>query len=182
MRIKKPESHHEASFTFPVLSDYRVFIIFTEDFAKTATYLADRDFFNVLDSDEKYTNCVACHLHPNGRGHSYLLFKPKAHAGAIAHECWHMIYQLMEWTAIKPDDEFVAYHLGHAVQKVVEFQHDVQRRITDADSGGSGPKAGAGRVGRSRGDSSKPKDQGSVGVHGTPKVRRSKTRTRQTDR
>lgn len=181
MRIKKPKSHHEAFFLFPVLSEYRVIIVLTDDIPASVMYLADRDFFNVPEH-QQLTDCLACHLHPGNRGHSYIVLKPKAHAGAIAHETWHMIYNLMKFTGIELEDEFIAYHLGYAVQQIVQFQYEVQRRTQDADSGGSSPQAGAGGVGRSDGNSSKPKDQRIVGVHDTPKVRRGKTRTRQTHR
>jgi len=172
MKIKRPAGHHEATFMFPMLAEYRVFIVFTDDISASVDYLADRDNFNVL-SAERMTDCVACHLHPESRGHSYIIFTPKTYAGSIAHECWHMIYNLMDFTGIKLEDEFVAYHLGYAVQKVVEFQHAVQGRTKNVDSGRSSAKAGAGRAGRSLGDSSKSKTPRSTRIHGTSKVRRS---------
>ncbi len=178
MRIKKPAGHHEATFTFPVLCDYRVFVVFTEDIGASVDYLADRDNFNLISSDNRLVDCVACHLHPEGRGHSYIVFNPTARAGSIAHECWHMINNLMEFTGVKLDDEFVAYHLGHAVQQVVEFQYVVQGRTKNVDSGRISPKAGTGRVGRSRGHSSKPQSKGGHGIYGSSKVRRSKACTR----
>lgn len=176
MRVKKPTGHHETFFKFPVLSDYTVVIIFTDDIPASARYVSDRDNFNLL-GHEKLDTALACHACPFERGHSYLFFNTKAYAGSIAHECWHMIYSLMEFTGIRLEDEFIAYHLGYAVQQVVQFQWQVQGR-TKNDSRGSRSKAGAGRVGRSDRNRSKSQTQRSFGVYGTSKVRGSKTRSR----
>lgn len=171
MRIKKPVGHRETFFTIPTIANYRIIIVLTKDIAASVAYLAERD--NFFADNDRVQDCLACHLHPKDRGHSYLVFGPNMAASSIAHECWHMIFNLMQFAGISLEDEFVAYHLGYAVQQVVDFQHKTLRRTKDAHSRRSSSKASTRRVRRSRGYSSKPKDQGSFGVHGAAKVRRS---------
>ena len=176
MRVKKPVGHHETHFTFPVLSNYTVVIIFTDDITASAVYVSDRDNFNVL-GQERLATALACHACPRDRGTSYLFFSPKAVAGSIAHECWHMIFSLMEFTGVQLEDEFVAYHLGYAVQEVVDFQHVVQGR-TKNDTRGSRSKAGTGRVGRSDRSSSKSQTARDTRIHGFAEIRSRETSSR----
>lgn len=146
MRVTKPKTHHELQLGFPIFSNYQVVIVFTENIPASVAYLSDRDYFN---TPYVGASTAACHLLPEDRGIGYVLFPLRIHAGAIAHECWHAIYGLMNFAGVKFEDEFIAYHLGYLVQQVVEHQAKLVRR-ENAHSRRSGQKTGTGRIGRHR--------------------------------
>ena len=70
---------------------------------------------------EEETNAIT--VHENWE--SYIFLRPKATAGTIAHESWHVIAEIAEKTGMKLDDESAAYHLGFVVDKIHTY---VRRR------------------------------------------------------
>ena len=152
---KPPENHNETFFTFDVFGSYKIGIIFTDDVRKSVDYLSDRDYFNT-PSSQVSQDTTACHIDVNGRG--YLLFGDDASVGTIAHECWHAVYAAMKFFGAEVEDEVVAYHLGYAVNKVVDFKSflmEKERRKNDRRR--KRQEASAGRNGRPDRDRPKPK-------------------------
>jgi hypothetical protein len=109
-------------FTFPVFRGYLVYIIFTNDV--TAARAQRNDVLGVSD----FGPGVEAMHGTDGRGTSLLFFQEKASSGTIAHEAWHVVYELMRWIGASLEDEVVAYHLSYIVGQVVKFQN---RRYND---------------------------------------------------
>ena len=56
---------------------------------------------------------------------SYLFLPYDARPSTIAHECWHVVRQMLRICGAELENEVVAYHLGWLVGKV----HDIQKRL-----------------------------------------------------
>jgi hypothetical protein len=110
---------HQASFTFAVWSSFKVYFVFTDDLVAsrrkrygTAGAAADGTI------DALFTRGAG--------GYGHLFFKKDASAAIITHECCHAIWYLFEWAGVqKWDNETLAYHLGHLVGRVSDFQAKV---------------------------------------------------------
>jgi hypothetical protein len=110
---------HQIVVTFNVWSDFKVYVVFTKDLAasrikryETAGVAAD--------------SSTAALFTKGAGGYGHLFFKPDACAEIIAHECCHAVWYLFEWAGVaKWDNETLAYHIGHLVGRVSEFQAEV---------------------------------------------------------
>jgi hypothetical protein len=60
---------------------------------------------------------VAMHLFDLEKGISSVIFPEHCSLGTIVHECFHAIFRMHESVGAKLDNESVAYHLDHLVNK-----------------------------------------------------------------
>jgi hypothetical protein len=100
--------------TFEVMAYYQVRLIISRDLVKSwKGRLAQ-------GPDE---NSLAFCYHVKDQGRSYIFLQPDSSAGTIAHECWHIVHQVLSFCGVEQwDDEVVAYYLDHMVEKVYEFK------------------------------------------------------------
>lgn len=107
--------YKETIIRFPVMGDYVVHIEVTTDLIKST---ARHEETKNIDVAEDY-GALAFHIKNEGR--SFIFFPYNANPGMIAHECWHVVRQIMRWTGIDIDSETVAYHLGYLVEQTTKF-------------------------------------------------------------
>jgi hypothetical protein len=104
---------------FPVMSNYAVRLIFTDDLDKSA---AGRRL-----SSRPSVKADAFCFHVKDEGQSYIVLKHDSNEGTIAHECWHIVHRVLGYCGVADmDDEIVAYHISYMVEKVYEFKKRVQ--------------------------------------------------------
>jgi hypothetical protein len=118
--MKTHHGDYQEVLRFPVWSGYRVYVVFTEDIAKSrmARY---GTVGNAPGADALFTRGAG--------GYGHLFYKPAAAAGVIAHEAWHALWAMFKWAGVKKwDNETVAYHLGYLVGTVSRFQAKVLKR------------------------------------------------------
>ena len=110
---------YQTRIKFDVWSDFKVYVVFTEDLAKsrikryeTAGVASDSD------TGALYTRGAG--------GYGHLFFKTDASAEVIAHECFHALWHMFNWAGVQEwDNETAAYHIGYLVGKVSLFQAKV---------------------------------------------------------
>lgn len=105
----------ETKIVFPVFSDYTVHVEVTTDMAKSAKRHTETEKVEVVE------NMGAMAVHVSDEPQSFVFLPYNATPGAIAHESWHVIRNMMKWAGIELDSETCAYHLGYLVQKVYKF-------------------------------------------------------------
>jgi hypothetical protein len=116
---KSKHGDYERVVTFPVWSNYKVHVIFTDNIAESRIA---RYGDSGLAEGANALHCCA------KDGHSHLLFKlGDCTIGVVAHECWHAIRcMLVDWAGVEiMENELTAYHLGYLVDKVSEFRNDL---------------------------------------------------------
>lgn len=102
---------------FPVWSDYTVRIIITRDFATSAKMHCDSDV---------EISCKALTIHigddnDSETKQSFIFLMPDCDVDSLVHECWHVVYRMMDYFGASLEDEVVAYHLGYLTQQVYDF-------------------------------------------------------------
>jgi hypothetical protein len=108
--------------TFEVMANFQVRLILTNDFSKSA---AAR-----LGSTNREGGDAFC-FHVKGEGRSYIFLKLDSDEGTVVHECWHIVYRMLKWCGVVDmDDEIIAYHLDHLVEKVYEFKNAIKSSTT----------------------------------------------------
>lgn len=111
---------------FPVFSNFKLTVIFTEELSKTAAYISDRDFISepsAMDDVEAFTAS-------NWRkGYSYIYLQPDAPTGTVAHEAYHAVCNIMRMAGAEEEHEVMAYHLGYVVDLISAFQLKVKGRF-----------------------------------------------------
>jgi hypothetical protein len=120
----KMTSHgdYETVIRFSAFSSYRVHAIFTDDIFESCQgrYITD-------SQEDEGTDALTLTAAESGDTHMFL--QRGASAGVVAHESWHAIYAMFKWAGVKKfDNEVVAYHLGHLVDRVIDFQLKVLQR------------------------------------------------------
>ena len=101
---------------FPVFANYCVYVEFTTDIeASMEKYKQTRDVPCGED-----THAITVHIEDNGL--SFVFFPYDASVGAIAHESWHVVKNMMDYLGVELDSETVAYHLGFLVDKIYKFR------------------------------------------------------------
>lgn len=101
--------------TFPVFSNYTVYIVFTDSISESK--------FKRYGNRDETDNAHGLHVSTKS-GDSHLLYKIEdAPTGILAHEAWHAIFRMFEWAGVELDNESVAYHLGYLVQRVSDFKN-----------------------------------------------------------
>jgi hypothetical protein len=118
--VKKPKltpyNDYATWVAFDVMANFQVRLIFSDDLRRSAIarlgsppdIFGDGFVFNV-----------------KGEGRSYLFLKSDADEAVVAHECWHIVFRIMEWCGAELDNETVAYHLDHLVEKVYAFKKSI---------------------------------------------------------
>lgn len=72
--------------------------------------------FGAVDPDAEAVTQYAL----NGAG-SRIILPLKPSAEVVAHEAWHAINHILEFSGAQKDNETVAYHLGYLVGKIDAF-------------------------------------------------------------
>lgn len=119
--MKTKHGDFEKRVTFNVWSDYKVYIVFTDDLASSR--IARYETAGVAG---EFGTAALFTRRTGGYGH--LFFHKDACARVITHECVHAIWTLFDWAGVKQwDNETLAYHLGYLVGEVSDFQAKVLR-------------------------------------------------------
>ena len=106
---------------FDVMANYCVRIIFSNDIIKSAKERIGRGPGEGADA-------FCYHVHDTGR--SYIFLPLDSPPGTIVHECWHIVHRVMGYCHVTDmDDEVVAYHLDHMVEKVYEFKEAIEAAV-----------------------------------------------------
>lgn len=104
--------------TFEVMANYQVRLIFSGDLNKSA-----KARLNEAPTDDNGGGFV---FNVKGVGRSYLFLEHDAPESTVAHECWHIVHRIMDWIGAELDNEIVAYHLDHMVEKVYQFKNAIK--------------------------------------------------------
>ena len=106
--------------TFNVLARYQVRIIFSNDVRKSAIKRIGHD---PIDKD---ADAFVYHLRDTGMSYIFLPLDATEHM--VAHEAWHIVFRMFHYVHVQDmDDEMVAYHLGHLVEKIYEFKNKIKK-------------------------------------------------------
>lgn len=130
MKLVKSKQYgdYEKIVTFPVWSNYKVHIVFSEDIAGSLRKRYGKK------ADPRAGEAGAMHRYDSD-GHSHIFFKVgDAGTGTIAHECYHAVRAMMMSFADcdTMENETTAYHLGYLVSQATEFKN----ALIDAQIGG----------------------------------------------
>ena len=106
--------------TFEIMSCYQVRLIISKDLNRSAKAR--------LSTSPTETNGGGFVFNVKGEGRSYLFLAHDADESTVAHECWHIVHRIMDWCGAELDNEVVAYHLDHMVEKVYEFKKAIKSR------------------------------------------------------
>ena len=113
--VSSPMKIRKAHFTFPVFNYYTVRVVVAPDTnAALAGYRDLKEFVEKGRSREARVFSSNSH-------HCYMFLPSGASVRTIAHECWHVVKTMMDYTGIKLENEVVAYHMGYLTQKVYDF-------------------------------------------------------------
>jgi hypothetical protein len=115
---KTKHGDYEKLIKFPVWSNYKVEVIFTEDLLDS--------YFSRYGEAGLAGNPLTDALHTTQSGISQIFYAPTAPARVISHESWHAIFAMFKWAGVENyDDETIAYHLGWLIGEITEFQNTV---------------------------------------------------------
>jgi hypothetical protein len=115
---KTKHGDYEKLIKFPVWSNYKIEVIFTE--ALLASYYSRYGEAGVAG------NPLTDALHTTNSGISQIFYSPTAPARVISHEAWHAVFAMFKWAGVENyDDETIAYHLGWLIGEIIEFQNTV---------------------------------------------------------
>jgi hypothetical protein len=89
---------------------YCVWVIVTNDICKAASKVKKAD---TSSEREFYEQSAALTLHNTHKGESFIIVTPKSDVGDVAHEVWHAVRKVFEWTGAELENEMVAYHIGY---------------------------------------------------------------------
>jgi len=115
--VKKYKSIDEFHKVFFSVWGYSVFVIFAKDFSEAAKELRLKHTIKDFEDTEAAT------FHTTNLSESFLFFRPKRHVkvSTIAHECWHVVHRMLDYSGAVLDNETVAYHLGFLVGAVCKL-------------------------------------------------------------
>ena len=101
---------------FPVFVDYCVHVEFTDNLERSMAKYKQTE--NIPCGED--THAIAVHVEDAGL--SFMFLPYDVNVGTIAHECWHVVKNMMDYHGVELDSETTAYHLGYMVNKVFKFQ------------------------------------------------------------
>jgi hypothetical protein len=108
---------------FEVMANYCVRVIFSNDIIKSAKE-------RIGQGPGEDADAFCYHVH--NKGLSYIFLPIDAPPNVIAHESWHIVNRVLAHCNVQElDDEVIAYHLDHMVEKVYEFQQAVKSSIKE---------------------------------------------------
>jgi hypothetical protein len=125
--------------TFEVMASYQVRVILSKDLAKSAKLR--------LGCNPESTDGGGFVFNVKGEGRSYIFLEHEAPESTVAHECWHIVHQIMDWCGAELDNEVVAYHLDHMVEKVYEFKNAIKSSTRRSPNGKRKRRAGTKKSG-----------------------------------
>jgi hypothetical protein len=99
------------------MANFQVRLVFTNDLAKSATA-------RIGQRPEVFEGGFVFNV--KGEGRSYLFLDLTADEATVAHESRHIVHRIFDWCGAELDNETVAYHLDHMVEKVYEFKKAIQ--------------------------------------------------------
>lgn len=103
--------------SFPVMANYQVRLILTNDLQKSAN--------SRLSQPPQNADAFCYHVKDEGR--SYIFLGLDAEESTVAHECWHIVHRVLTYCGVQDmDDEIVAYHLDHIVEQVYRFKNAIK--------------------------------------------------------
>jgi hypothetical protein len=119
MKIKKSQYGDYAKWVgFEIMANYQVRVILTEDLIKSAK--------SRLGSEPGESADAFCY-HVKDTGRSYIFLPLDAPESTVVHEAWHIIHRVLTYChVVDMDDEVVAYHLDHLIEKIYEFKKAVK--------------------------------------------------------
>jgi hypothetical protein len=112
--------------TFEIMASYQVRLVLTNDLGKSAEA-------RLSTKPEVHGDGFVFNV--KGAGRSYLFLQHDAPESTVAHECWHIVHRIMDWCGAELDNEVVAYHLDHMVEKVYEFKNAIKSRTRKKPNG-----------------------------------------------
>ncbi len=114
---------------FEVMANYCVRVVLSADLIKSAKE-------RIRKGPGENADAFCFHVHDEGR--SYIFLPIDAPPNVIAHECWHIVHRVLAYCHVQDlDDEVIAYHLDHLVEKVHEFQQAVKSSIKEEETNGN---------------------------------------------
>lgn len=124
--------------TFEVLANYAVRLVFTDDVRRSAS-----ERFGHTPEGSADAFC----FHPTGSPNmSYIVLPLNVTESTTAHEAWHIVNKMFHYVNMHDfDDEIVAYHLDHLVEKIYEFKNKIQHQEVLNDHRKGTAKSGKGR-------------------------------------
>jgi hypothetical protein len=113
-KYKSIESFHKIDLS---VWGYSVFVVFAKDFSAAAKELGLKHHTSDFIDTEGAT------FHTTEQCESFLFFtsKNRVKFSTIAHECWHAVRRLLDYSGASLDNETVAYHLGFLVESVCKL-------------------------------------------------------------
>lgn len=96
---------------FPALGGFEVRVILTKNVKATS-----RALHSNADGDE-----ACCITETDKPGMCWLVFGENPTVDHIAHESYHAVVAMLQFTSAKREEEVVAHHLGYLVQKIFDF-------------------------------------------------------------
>lgn len=102
---------------FPVTANYCVRIIVTDHIANS--------FEKRLGEGKIDGSTDGCCYHDH-KGTTWMFLSPKITAGTVAHESFHVMYELLDYIGSKLENEIVAYHLGYLVDQIENFRNAIK--------------------------------------------------------
>ena len=106
---------------FPAFNDYNIEIVVAKD-VKKARQKRDSIY-------GEYTGDFSALHSSDGLGQACIILPEKSPQKLvdIAHECFHAIIGLLDWSGVA-DEETAAYHMGYLTNQVYEFVHSRSKR------------------------------------------------------
>lgn len=96
---------------FPALGDFEVRVILSANVKKTAHGLHSN-----AEGDE-----AVCITETDKPGMCWLVFSESPTVDHIAHESYHAVVAMLQFTGAKREEEVVAHHVGYLTQKIYDF-------------------------------------------------------------
>jgi hypothetical protein len=124
--------------TFEIMANYQVRLIISKDLNKSSKA-------RLNSQPETFSDGFVFNV--KGEGRSYIFLAHDAPESTVAHECWHIVHRIMDWCGAEIDNETVAYHLGHMVEKVYEFKNAIKSSTRKSPNGKRKRRAGTKKSG-----------------------------------
>lgn len=106
--------------TFEVMANFQVRVVFSDDLFKSAKA-------RLGSIPDESADAFVYHVKDEGK--SYIFLPMDASENVVVHECWHIVRRVFRWCHVADlDDEIVAYHLDHLVEKVYEFKNTIPKK------------------------------------------------------
>jgi hypothetical protein len=103
---------------FPILARYAVRLIITDNLAKS---------FGERLGEGRLGGCTdGCCFHDKN-GQTWMFLSDGVSQGTVAHEAFHVMYEIHDYIGAKVENEMLAYHLGYLVNEVEKFRDKVKR-------------------------------------------------------